>query len=399
MQQRFRAVLFVLLIAAAGIGVSLLIEQEHHRISSDPSYVSFCRVNERVDCERVLSSEYSSVFGISVSLWSTFFYSSVLLLGLLSVVRDSFAQRRQLASLIFALSMFGLLFSLYLAAVSLTVLTTICLMCSTLYLVSLGLFVSSWRFRRQLVPVNTRRGAANEKQDRWIVWGGLAAAMTLIAIALWEALGGPAAAVSADEIKTSQPEFYKWYFDKPVVAIPTDRGNSHGATTAPITIVEFSDFGCSHCAAFDHALEQVLRSGRQEQVRVIYRHFPLDAECNPAIGTSAHPNACLAAVAAECAGEQGKFWPYHKVLFENQSRFKRSELIDYATRVDLDKDKFEACLQSDAVRQRVAEDAAEGVRLQIQSTPTWFLNGRKIEGALEARRLADALTLALASTH
>jgi protein-disulfide isomerase len=105
---------------------------------------------------------------------------------------------------------------------------------------------------------------------------------------------------------------------------------------------------------------------------------------------SVHKYACLAAQAAECAGTQGRFWEYHDLLFDNQSRLDRENLIAYAERVGIDRAAFLACLDSDPPRQAIARDVAEGMRLGIESTPTIFLNGRTITGAPRADRLGYA---------
>lgn len=101
----------------------------------------------------------------------------------------------------------------------------------------------------------------------------------------------------------------------------------------------------------------------------------------------------MAAAAAACASEQGKFWQYAHTLFEHQPQFSAAALRVYAEEVDLDIDRFNACLSSDDVHARVAADAKLGGELGVRSTPTIFLNGRRIEGDPGAN-LADALVLA-----
>ncbi|HYD48362.1 MAG TPA: thioredoxin domain-containing protein [Terriglobales bacterium] len=396
MQQRLRHALPVLLAAAIGLWVSITIENVKRQLDSDANFASFCNVNARVNCDVVLSSDYANLFGVSVSLLACLYYGGMLLLAAGLVYSESFSRRRSLAAALFAGSIFGLIFSIYMAYVAFFVLNTVCLLCSALYLVSLVVFVFSWRLRTQLAPrTASRREVAASSNDRWIVAGSLLAAVALIALAMWEALLSATPALSAEMIRSEKPEFYEWFHQRPIEKVSADVGNSVGPRDAPVTIVEFSDFGCGHCAALSHTLEQLLRSERDKSVRIVFRHFPLDSACNAAIKAGGgHKQSCLAATAAECAGEQNQFWPYQRALFENQSHFKRSELVEYARAIGLDLGKFETCLQSEAARQRVARDAAEGMQLQIQSTPTFFINGRKIEGALDSERLADALTLA-----
>jgi protein-disulfide isomerase len=96
-----------------------------------------------------------------------------------------------------------------------------------------------------------------------------------------------------------------------------------------------------------------------------------------------HASACLAAYAAECAGRQGRFWEYHDVLFENGRQLGRDALVGYAERLGLDVRAFDQCLDDPATRARVAADVEAASRAGVNSTPTLFINGRLVEGALE----------------
>lgn len=143
-----------------------------------------------------------------------------------------------------------------------------------------------------------------------------------------------------------------------------------GPKDAPITIVEFSDFQCPFCAKAQAVLQQVLEAYPHE-VKLVYRHFPLDR----------HPQAKLAAEAAECAAEQGKFWEYHGRLFANASQLSSDKLRRLAEELRLDMRAFAACLGSGKPGARVAEDVADGKDAGVTGTPTFFINGRLVEGA------------------
>ena len=95
-------------------------------------------------------------------------------------------------------------------------------------------------------------------------------------------------------------------------------------------------------------------------------------------------NACLAAMSAECAGQQGKFWEYHDRLFDNQGSLSRSAFLRFAEELGLDRERFVSCLESDETRRAVQSDVAEGDRLGITSTPTLFINRRSVRGALDS---------------
>jgi predicted DsbA family dithiol-disulfide isomerase/uncharacterized membrane protein len=395
MQAHVKKLLPVLLLAAVGIGVSLAIDVIHQRMAADVNYTSFCTVSATVDCRAVLGSRYATLWGVPVSRWALLYYGTLLAVGSGVLMTRSAALRQTLGTLIGAMALGGLVFSAYMAVIALAVVRSVCLMCSALYLVSIGLVLAAWRLRSALQITGRRQLSPRAGQDRMVMIGGAVAALALVVVAGWEAVGRGVHVPSAEEIARDRPDFYKWWFAQPVVPVRADLGQARGNRDAPVTVVEFSDFECGHCAAFHASLEQVLRRSGYD-VRLVFRNFPLDSTCNPKAATRLHPDACLAAVAAECAADQGKFWEYHNLLFDHQQELSREFLFGYANRVGLDKAQFGACLSGEAARRRVEQDVLDGAQLGIDSTPTVFINGRMIRGALEPGRLADALTLARA---
>lgn len=159
-------------------------------------------------------------------------------------------------------------------------------------------------------------------------------------------------------------------------------GPSIGPVDAPVTIVEFSDYECPFCQRAEPILEQVLTQ-YEGKVRFVYRHFPLE---------NIHPNARPASVAAFCAGEQGKFWEYHAVLFEAPDGLEADGLAKYATALELDGESFEACLASDAAAAAVQKDMRAGSSAGVTGTPAFFINGIPLKGAQpvsEFQRIID----------
>lgn len=152
-----------------------------------------------------------------------------------------------------------------------------------------------------------------------------------------------------------------------------------GAADAKVTIVEFSDFQCPACKATNPLVEKVANL-YPDQVRVIFRHFPL---------SSIHSNARLAAQATEVAAQDGKFWEYHDLLFEEQLTWsqleKKEEYIEqlaiYAEELGIDKDNFLERIESDHIKSLVTEDLTAGGRLNINATPTLYVNGQPISAS------------------
>jgi protein-disulfide isomerase len=154
-----------------------------------------------------------------------------------------------------------------------------------------------------------------------------------------------------------------------------------GPADAPFTIVEFSDFECPACGHAFGDLRDLVRT--RSDVKLVFRNFPLDSRCNREMQQQLHPDACQAAAAAECAGQQDRFWEYHDLLFEHQKALDRDSLFRYARDLGLDITQFRTCLDDPATMARIAEDVSAGARLGIESTPTIFINGRRVPGALE----------------
>ncbi|MBI4281011.1 DsbA family protein [Candidatus Uhrbacteria bacterium] len=150
-------------------------------------------------------------------------------------------------------------------------------------------------------------------------------------------------------------------------------GWSRGNETAKVTLIEFSDFQCPACAAYEPMVKQALDEFGG-QIRFVYRHFPL---------SKIHVNAEEAARAAEAAGLQGKFWEMHDLLFEQQSAWARASdgqaaMRDLASILQLDLNRFAADFDSRETRDRVREDQKEGEKWGVDATPTFFLNGQRL---------------------
>jgi protein-disulfide isomerase/uncharacterized membrane protein len=393
MSERLKKTLPILLFALVGVGISVASEVVHLRLTTDESYTSFCNVNAAVNCDVVLASRYASLAGVSLSVWALLYYLAVIAL-VAAVIRAARARvRERLATVTLLVAAWGLLFSLYMAAIALGVLHSVCMMCSGLQLASVGLFAAAWYSRSQLRGASRRQAAERARQDRLVLVGSMVVAALLIAAVGWEVLGRGAQVSDPAAIAQQLPDFYRWYLAQPIVRVPLDGGHSLGNPSAPVTIVEFSDFECGHCANFHRSVDDVLHRYGQS-VRIVFRHFPLDSECNPMLSAQFHPEACLAAVASECAAEQGRFWRYQDVLFNNQRQLGRQSLIEYAARLGLDAARFTTCLDSPGPRARVHNDVTEGAALGVDSTPTVFINGRLIKGALDQKLLCAAVTLA-----
>jgi protein-disulfide isomerase len=156
-----------------------------------------------------------------------------------------------------------------------------------------------------------------------------------------------------------------------------ERDHIRGPAEAPLTLVEYGDFQCPFCRAAVAEVERV-REVLGGRLRVVYRHFPL---------TTVHPYAWGAAEAAEAASAQGRFWEMHDLLFADQEQLAVPDLVARAAILGLDIERFEEELLGRAHAQRVEEDFLSGVRSGVQGTPTFFANGVRHQGPVDAEGL------------
>jgi predicted DsbA family dithiol-disulfide isomerase len=157
----------------------------------------------------------------------------------------------------------------------------------------------------------------------------------------------------------------------PKVEVAIDTSRVRGDPRAPVTIVEFSDFQCPFCQRIQPTLLEIL-ARYPGKVRLAYRDYPL---------SQIHPRAQKAAEAARCAGEQGKFWEYHDMLYADVSKLADADLAAHARGLEIDEAKFGACLESGRHSAGVDQDQKDGVNAGVNGTPAFLVNGVMLEGA------------------
>src|SRR2546421_7373815 len=174
---------------------------------------------------------------------------------------------------------------------------------------------------------------------------------------------------------------------RPTLSVPVSEQRDHiqGPVTAAVTLVEYGDYECSYCGEAYPVLKE-LTAELGDQVRLVFRNFPL---------TQIHPHAQRAAEAAEAAAAQGRFWPMHDMLYEQQEALEDEDLVAYATELGLDLDRFQVQLTQGAYAERIREDLMSGVRSGVNGTPTFFINGRRHDGPWDLRSLTRAVTVAM----
>jgi protein-disulfide isomerase len=369
---------FLGVVSIVGVALGGISTWVHHRLSAGAGYTSFCNVNDTINCDRVVLSSHGTLLGVPVSAWAIAFYAVLLGFALRAAGPRSAARDRARADA-FGWAVAGSLFSAYLATISIVVLRTLCLLCAGLYVVSAVALGAAW------VQASPLREAAKRMAERWRAvlrhpfLATTAAATAASVLVLSSLLGAQTNKMTREQVFRSNPQFYDWYTSQPIVEAQVDGGYSQGPENAPIQLVEFSDFECPHCAQAYVTLKDLLPR-YANQVRFTYHHFPLSSDCNSAMKQRGHEHACHAAIAAECAAQAGHFAPFANLLFANQGQLEDVSLHAYAKQAGADVAAFDRCFTSPPAPDRVAADIAAAQKLGVRSTPTFFLNNRKIEG-------------------
>lgn len=179
-----------------------------------------------------------------------------------------------------------------------------------------------------------------------------------------------------------EERYSRRFVDSKCYQIDISGAQVRGNPSAPITIVEFADFECPHCAMTDPILVQLLE--KHKNVKLVFMNYPIPA----------HANAANAAAAALAAGKQNKFWEYHDHLFKHQDKLRPMDLVLYAEEMKLDRRRFEADLE--ASRARVRRERDIGAKLELTGTPSLFINCRKIEDSPSLENLASYIEAEMA---
>lgn len=383
-KRHFLVLTAVLSLIGTGVGAELTLI--HVRQISVPGFQSFCSLSQTINCDVVAQSAWAEIFGVPIASLGLFFYLFILLL--VGLAGAEVLPLHIGASAIFLLTGGACIYTAFLAFISMTVIGVLCLLCSALYTVNVLMFAASWMYVRR--PISEISSAWQSAVDASLMRPGRTLALlVLLFLSFVVSTGGVRMWIQAVRQKASAR-----IEEKSVVALkPEERALFYEGKQAKgdhpssvLTIIEFGDFECPHCRDLSQALRETL-GPFGEKVRVIFKNYPLDSSCNGFMKGQIHPNACSAAVAAQCAGQQGKFWPYYDVLFKNQFALDPVSLMGYAIQTGIDVDAFKACVKDPSVLEGVKADIALGRRLGIEGVPVFIINDRMYFGARSVEEL------------
>jgi uncharacterized membrane protein/protein-disulfide isomerase len=389
-----RAAIIALVCAGVGFAASVAASYTHYHLLFDPTYRSFCDVSERISCTQVYLSRYSTVQGIPVAIFGAFWF---VVAGLLSVaaLRATDPVRESVPGYLFVMSTLGLSVILYLGYASLFILKAVCLLCLTTYAAVVGLFLVSGAATS--IPMTTlpRRAA----RDLRVLFASplalmlaivfFAGAATTLAWFPRETVTASGEVVLPQVSQDRQSEFLRFYLGQPRIplVIPADG--------AKVLIVKFNDFQCPACGQSYLQYKPIFAKYEAEypgEVKVVLKDYPLNRDCNEAIGQTLHPSACDAAVAVRLAQAHNKMEAMEDYLYNHQPQMTppmvRQAARDVGGVTDFDV-KYASTIAL------VKGDIALGKQLGVRSTPTFFINGVKLEGGYPPQYVDEAIAYEL----
>ena len=370
----------IVALAILALGASIAALYVHYRIIKDPTYTSFCDINETVSCEAVLQSPYATVRGVPVAAGGVIWSTLVLLIGLTGLRRNNPDAYAAAAGYIFVLATVGLSAVLYLGYASFFVIGKMCPLCMTMYVSVIGIFLISGGISMALSALPSRlsrdlRSVATSPTAAVLAIVFIVGSVSLVAFfpRAEEQTVTTSGDVYTPPTETIEPdqlaEFNKWIDAQPRVSVPVP------ANGAQVLIVKFNDYQCPSCRQTYMEYKGILAKYQNDpKVRFVTMDFPLDSECNTA---GIHAAACEAAAAVRMAKAKGKGPEMEEYLFSNQEKMTPTWVKDAARTVAGITD-FDA--QYPKVLEQVKADAALGRQLDVQATPTFFINGLKISG-------------------
>jgi len=394
-----RAARLALVCALVGLGASAAAAYTHYHLLYDPTYRSFCDVSETVSCTQVYMSRFSTVRGIPVALFGAMFFAAAALLSVSGLTaRDTV--RENVPGYLFVLSTLALAVILYLGYASFVLLKAVCLLCLTTYAAVVGLFLISGAAtsfpmttlpRRASRDVRVFAGSPLALTVAVLFFAGAASTLAFFpreAAPAVNAAGEPVAATPPMPTQDQRSEFERWYASQPRVPLIIP------AEGAKVLVVKFNDFQCPACGQSYEQYKPIFAKYEAEHpgaVRMVLKDYPLNRDCNDALGQTIHPAACDAAVAVRLA-PSSKVEAMEEWLYSHQPAMT-SPSVRQAARDIAQINDFET--KYPTTLGMVKGDVALGRQLGVKSTPTFFINGVKIEGALPPQYFEQAIAYEL----
>ncbi|MBM2886985.1 thioredoxin domain-containing protein [Leptospira interrogans] len=374
-----------IILSVLGLIFSFLLIQKYY---GDPSSVgeTICNaLSESGSCDKVSESAYSAIRNVPglgdlpIALFGFLFYGFVGFLFVFSEIKKESAEAN--LRLAFYVLVLGLVADLGLFLLSIGVIKALCGLCAATYVVTIALLIVNFPTFKSLSDksIGTVLNSLNGNVFNFII-----AILSFFVLGLYGgkiSTGGARLVSGAANGEKSISEQLKEFGTTPTVSIDLKDVPVVGDPNAPITIVKYADFNCGHCMHTSKILKSFL-SEYNGIIKVAYKNFPLDGNCNRLVGRkSPEASSCVAASAALCANEQKKFYPVYTGLYDDNEAGVMHTAVTVtrlAEKNGLNMNQFRSCMSSTKIRDQINREVDEAEKLKINSTPTLFINSKPL---------------------
>ncbi len=390
-----KVITIAIISAVLGLALSLYTLVHHYKVKELGATDAFCNISETLNCDAVANSAYSEFLTIPLGGYGLGFFAACLYLILagftsfrpnflaLWLAKDASQESLQHGFLLF--TTIGLVVSVGLGLISHFAVGSLCPTCMGIYALSFVLLICAFWLN---IPISKYKMGQGIRGSIYAVIPVLLLLGATLVFSKARTSNVANDTADHDHEKKAAPNTV---FNLEISTSPYSRlGEDYrkGSDDAKVTLVEFADFECPACGDLAMSLKQV-HEQFGDKVRIVFKNFPLHRDCNPAYPNSGgHQNACNIAIMARCAGQYGKFWQFHDLAFVEQRGLHSQSYIEWAKKVGLTDAQIETCKKSKDIREKIADDGRLGDDVQVEGTPSLYINGRKYEGRRSPSDLA-----------
>lgn len=369
----------VAILAFGGLSASIYLSINHYRNYTDIGYESFCAISRAINCDTVSQSAYSILFGVPVAVWGVIGYIFFLLF--LPFAWSKIAEKKRIWPLLFLVSLAFSCISIIYALISTYYIQSYCIVCMLNYGSNFFLLYYVWLIRRRFEKTGILDGL---RRDIGFLWNIRKKCVSLFSPFL----------IGVIFVVILFPDY--WNFAPPPLSADIPKGiteDGHpwiGAENPELVVTEFTDYLCFQCKKMHFYLRKLVEKN-PEKIRLIHRHFPMDHKYNPIVKESFHVGSGAMALLAEYAQTQGKFWEMNDILFNVDRQKDTINIKELAEKVGLDYSALSYSTQNSMIRYKVKHDIAIGMKLGINGTPGYVIDGKVYLGQIPPEILSRVL--------
>ncbi len=371
----------VSILSAIGFGVSVYQTSSFFQLRAGMMMGKrFCEIGQTFDCTAVEMSRFAELFpGVPLSGFAMAGYA---LIFILSLVALSKADYPKLANWIKFLSFISVAFSAIYLLIMLIAIKKLCLFCFVVDGINVGILIAA------LGLPKTPESAWKPITKPFVISAAIAVLIALVATTSLN----PAAKMKSEDLADWKASILST--PRKMIDVPQDTP-SFGPADAPITIVKFSDYQCPTCKMSAGVIHSLAKRYPKD-VRFVFLNFPLSSECNPKLTSPMHLAACESSRAAYCAHLQNNFDEAYTTLFEHQEELQPGKILEILKGTSINMMALQGCMNLPTTSERIKMEAEFGGKIGLEATPTFFIDGIKIEGGLPTNLWIDVIETLLA---